>query len=167
MWNDRCASSQLPGAACAWVPLQFDTSRQPVGACQAAFPGHAPLFKLFYHISTHSKKRIGIAWNAFFSNQMTSLLLTDCTTPRRRSAPAQRLKGLGTEANPLPCAPPGPFTTSSSPSRYHPPQGDDLHLHNGSKNLARAGFDYTAAYYPVQQDQAVSGADELVRKFTL
>lgn len=33
--------------------------------------------------------------------------------------------------------------------------GDDLHLHNGSKNLARAGFDFTGAYYPVQQDQAV------------
>ncbi|KAI8468575.1 MAG: hypothetical protein J3K34DRAFT_522861 [Monoraphidium minutum] len=33
--------------------------------------------------------------------------------------------------------------------------GDDLHLHNGSKNLARAGFDHLGAYYPVAQDQAV------------
>ena len=33
--------------------------------------------------------------------------------------------------------------------------GDDLHLHNGSKNLARAGFNHTGADDPVAQDQAV------------
>jgi hypothetical protein len=37
----------------------------------------------------------------------------------------------------------------------HAPTGDDPHLHNGSKNLARNGWDYAQSYYPVAQDQAV------------